>query len=264
VKTLSNYTTQVRTIIENCSVDNLLLKTNERIEIGRSFIFDFDYPIWNEEYRKTLETKIIKHYYTKEIGLETVGLWKFYLEERLNLIMPYYNNLYATTVKDYDYLTNVSVIETLQNTKTSNNSSETNITDNSTNTTDSTQADSGGGTTTSTDNNSSNNIKSDTPQANYNGLDYASELNKNTETKNNTTNINNNNTTTVNKTDELTATKKATNTDNTTASDNYTKTNKGNSGSKSFTELLIEYRDSLINIDSMIIDELKDLFMTIY
>jgi hypothetical protein len=252
VKTLSNYTTQVRNIIENCSVDNLTLSNNEKIEIGRSFIFDFPYPIWNENYKKDLETKIIKHYYTKEIGLETVGLWKFYLEERLNLIMPYYNNIYATTIKDYDYLTNINTTETFENDKTTHDIGTID------NTVDLTKTDTGGGTQTVNGTDTSKSLESDAPQANYAGLDYASKLNDTTDTKNDTVTTDNNNTTTN------TGTNNTTNDNTSTTNDNYTKTNKGNSGSKSFTELILEYRESLINIDSMIIDELKDLFMSIY
>jgi hypothetical protein len=264
VTTLSNYTTQVRNIVENCSVDNLDLSNNERIEIGRKFIFDFEYPIWTEEYRKILETKIIKHFYTKEIGLETVGLWKFYLEERLNLIMPIYNKLYATTIKDYDYLTNFKTDESMINNKTNTKTSDSNLSDTTTNATESTQSDTGDGTQTIDETGSSKLIKSDTPQANYNGLDYASELNDNTDSRNNTVTTNNNNTTTVNKSDEINSTKHITNTDTITDTESYSKTTQGNNGSKSFTNLIIEYRESLINIDKMIIDELQDLFMSIY
>lgn len=59
--------------------------------------FDFglkDYPIWNESYRNTLNQKILNHYYENEIGFETASLFKFYLNNKLNEIMPYYNNLY--------------------------------------------------------------------------------------------------------------------------------------------------------------------------
>lgn len=64
------------------------------ISLVRSKIFSFKYPIFNEEYREILETKIINHYFTREIGLETVSLWKHFLKTRMNEIMPYYNKLY--------------------------------------------------------------------------------------------------------------------------------------------------------------------------
>ena len=49
--------------------------------------FDFkmtDYPIFDENYREVLETKILKHFYFREIGFETFALWKFKLNEKLN------------------------------------------------------------------------------------------------------------------------------------------------------------------------------------
>lgn len=59
--------------------------------------FDFgltDYPIFNESYRSILNQKILNHYYENEIGFETPNLFKFYLNNKLNEIMPYYNKLY--------------------------------------------------------------------------------------------------------------------------------------------------------------------------
>lgn len=61
-----------------------------------------DYPIWDESYRNVLNTKIKNHYYFKEIGQETPARFKFYLDTKLNEIMPYYNELYLTTLKKYD------------------------------------------------------------------------------------------------------------------------------------------------------------------
>lgn len=43
-----------------------------------------------------LETKIIKHYFTREICWDTVGRWLLELDSRFNVIMPYYNKLYES------------------------------------------------------------------------------------------------------------------------------------------------------------------------
>lgn len=90
---MSKYTTQVRWIVEYYTPD-FEGTINDRIVAALPHIFNFNFPIYQESYRTILETKIIKHYYMKEIGLETVQLWKLFLEERLNYIMPYYNKLY--------------------------------------------------------------------------------------------------------------------------------------------------------------------------
>lgn len=59
--------------------------------------FDFglqNYPIWNESYRNILNQKILNHYYENEIGFETANLFKFYLNNKMAEIMPYYNKIY--------------------------------------------------------------------------------------------------------------------------------------------------------------------------
>lgn len=53
-----------------------------------------DYPIFDENYRKTLNDNILYFYFEDEIGLETPELFKIYLNKTLERIMPYYNNLY--------------------------------------------------------------------------------------------------------------------------------------------------------------------------
>ena len=81
----------------------------------RTKIFDFDYPLPNddEETKTNLETKIIKHYYMQEIGFETWGRFKLALNERMNLIMPYFNELYKSIKLQGDNpLTNLEITET--------------------------------------------------------------------------------------------------------------------------------------------------------
>ena len=102
---MSKYTTEVRFICENYAglqeskgYDNV----REIIEQARSKIFDFDYPIFDEDYRPVLETKILMHYYTREICEETVGLWKLRLMSRMNDIMPLYNKLYESELIKFD------------------------------------------------------------------------------------------------------------------------------------------------------------------
>ena len=87
---MAKYTTQLRTIIEYNSTPGKPI--TDRIKEAAPKIFDFDFPMWLESYRETLEYKILLHYFSNEIGFETVGLWKLYLNQRLNEIMPYYND----------------------------------------------------------------------------------------------------------------------------------------------------------------------------
>lgn len=102
---MSKYTTELRFICETSagltdsegynSINSILNKCVDKI-------FDFDFPIFDETYRRVLERKILKHYYTREIATETVGLWKHFLDTRLNEIMPYYNKLYESELLDFN------------------------------------------------------------------------------------------------------------------------------------------------------------------
>lgn len=82
------------------------------VENGIRFVFDMDYPIFDEAYRRVLERKILLQYYTREIGQETIALFKLHLANRLNLIMPYYNQLYLSELVKYDPLHNFDYWET--------------------------------------------------------------------------------------------------------------------------------------------------------
>ena len=96
---MSKYTTEVRYICETYSGATESVGFNSIEEIldnSWDKVFDFDFPLFDENYRQALCTKILRHFYTREIGEETVGLWKLRLDTRLNDIMPYYNKLYES------------------------------------------------------------------------------------------------------------------------------------------------------------------------
>lgn len=110
---MATYTTTIRAIVESNSPATLPI--TQRIEHSLPLIFDFDFPIFDESHRTELERKIILHYFNREIGLETYALWKLYLNERLNLEMPYYNELYSTVNNKFDYLINADTIRQTEN-----------------------------------------------------------------------------------------------------------------------------------------------------
>ena len=112
---MSKYTTQVRFICESVSghTDSVGFDdVDSVIEDAIPYIFDFDFPIFDENYREVIETKILRHYYTREIGLETYGLWKLKLQTKLNEIMPYYNKLYQSELYTYNPLYDVDMTTT--------------------------------------------------------------------------------------------------------------------------------------------------------
>lgn len=79
------------------------IELGKLVESGYPLSFG-NYPIFNEEYRQTLEQKIIDHYYFNEIGAETADRFSFYLRRKMREIMPYYNQLYQTTLLEFDPL----------------------------------------------------------------------------------------------------------------------------------------------------------------
>lgn len=95
---MSKYTTELRFIVEQ----GLTSRMADNIEANWPLIYSDiglnDYPIFDEGYRETLNGKIIRHYYTREIGAETVGRWRMFVRDAMFLIMPYYNQLYESEI----------------------------------------------------------------------------------------------------------------------------------------------------------------------
>lgn len=80
------------------------------IDGAREKIFDFTYPVPTDaDFKARFEKKFLMYYFLSEICCETVALWKFWLNEKLNRIMPYYVDKYNSIVdaskifSDVDY-----------------------------------------------------------------------------------------------------------------------------------------------------------------
>lgn len=93
---MSKYTTQLRFPIEQRLKE--LGKENLEENWGDTYAMLglSDYPIFDEAYRSTLNDKIIRRYYFREIGFETMGQFSFMLRRTMHEIMPYYNQLYES------------------------------------------------------------------------------------------------------------------------------------------------------------------------
>lgn len=116
---MGKYTTEVRYICETYagleeSADYLSI--DEVIDNSYLKIFNNDkIPMYKNEtaaHRAGLLKKILLHYYTREIGYETVGLWKLKLNQKMIEIMPYYNQLYESAELEFDPFKNVDVTRT--------------------------------------------------------------------------------------------------------------------------------------------------------
>ena len=195
--------------------------------------------------RAELNNKILSYYRFREIGFETVGRFLFELETALNEIMPYYNQLFYSADQDFNPIYNVDYIRNTQR-----NKSDTNIGSQSSSTNSS-------ATGTSTDN--SKNVTSDTPQnqlgitnEQIDQLDYASEASwgKNSNSTSDTSS----------------STSNASNSVIGNEKEGIVETTKGNFGVTSAQDLITKYRETLLNIEQLIIHDkrIAELFMLIY
>mgnify|MGYP006906248069 CR=1 FL=1 len=230
---MSKYTTQIRWLVETLTPDSPGLSIDQRIDKAAPLIFNFNFPIFEESYRPILEHKILLHYYMREIGQETVALWKLSLNERLNLIMPYYNTLYTALQEKYKIMGDVDLEELYLG-----NRDETGKFTGNTNA----NASDDGSTTGQT-------MASDFPQAAVVGSkDYYSGSTESKADSNNTT-------TSETKTD---------NTNTITSDENHISKKSGLSGLRMRGQILADYSQDLFNIDMRIIKELADLFFLLY
>lgn len=239
--------------------------------------FDFklnEYPIFDENYRETLNNKILNHYFDAEIGFETAPLFRHYLLAKLNEIMPLYNIMYE---KQKDILENifgnVNLTETFES-ENSNNKNGNNSTNNSTlsnRTTNSNSSSNSSSNSNSSGNSNMKNLFQDTPQGeldttSINNQNWATNLTLNENSTSSeiedTTDMTNSINENVTQNDNGNSTSEFS--ENLTGTNNYIKKIIGNNGGKYNIELLKEIQNSIINTDIMVINELQDLFMGIF
>lgn len=218
---MAHYTITIKTLIDNN--------------------FDFkmtDYPIFDENYRNVLNQKILNHYYENEIGFETAPLFRFYLNNKLNEIMPYYNILYEKQLQLLNNIDkNVNLVEDFKGTNT--NKSTTN-----------TESES---TSNSSGTSKNKNLFQDTPQGDLNNIELENQTWATNYTMNNTKNEN-----------EINDNSSSNGTANSNGTNNYLKTIIGNNGGRYNLDILADLQKNLMNIDLLIINELYDLFMGLY
>ena len=195
---MSKYTTELRYLIQS------------GFDLGLN-----DYPIFEESYRSKLNEKILNHYYMREIGFETAGLFKRYLNVKMNEIMPYYNQLYLSAQIEFDPLETYSTNEQYERETTGDNTSQ--------------------------DEGENKSLQNDTPMGSL--QNPFSENYATTSQKTNATN-----------TTKL----------NSSENEKYSRKLSGKNDSKSNSQLLMEYRQSFLNIDMLIIEELDVLFMQLW
>ena len=242
---MSKYTIELRKVIDLIGEDKVLkfftdyeltdyLTTKQIEEIEKA-------GIWTKE---KLAKKIINHYFMNEIGQETIALFKHYAKVSMQEIMEEMLPLIYSASIEYDPLVNVDFTETfdrtLNGTANSTNSQETQ------------------GTATSISSNISNgnSIASDTPNSEILDINNPKYFSNSSASKN-VSDITDNT--------DNSSTSNGTATQNQENIEHYERKQKGNSGSLSTAQKLIEqYRKNIIAIDKQIIDRLNTLFMGIF
>lgn len=68
---------------------------NDIISNVYSQVLPESFPIWETGNIADIKKAILRHYWLREIGMETVGQWKYYLQTRLQEIMPWYVDLHG-------------------------------------------------------------------------------------------------------------------------------------------------------------------------
>lgn len=208
-----------------------LRKVLERgIDIGLN-----DYPIFEESYRPKLNKSITEHFAYREIGFETIDMFGNRFRQRMNLLMPVYNKLFKSTLMEFDPLTTTKIV-----TDSEGKGTETG-TANSTNTSDA---------STGTDSTSkSRSVASDYPQTMLaEGGDYATSASDS-----------------VSESGVQSTTTEAGSQESVQAGERDSQSHTTMEGyTRSPAELVLLYRETLINVDAMLIADLEPLFMQLW
>ena len=211
---MATFTTELKNLF---SEEDLEVAVSEAANAGLD-----SYPIWDASYRNVLNEKIIGRYWNREIGFETVQMFRFQIRRKMGEIMPYYNKLYASMQLDFDPLSTIDIRT---------------IGDNSTN-----SKERGTNTANSVVNSGARSVSSITPQTQLSGNgDYADSMTDNNSETANTSSAN-----TTGESEQYA---------------NLSSHTKGFQGSPA--DLIVKYRESLINVDLMVLDELSTYFMLI-
>ena len=236
---MSKYTYQLRNVIMFTSLNEVKswltdydladYLTSDQLEVvTEAGLFD----------KEKLADRIINHYYMREIGVETIGLFKLRIKTKLDLLMERYAPLIYTNSIEYDILVNEDYTETF-NRSTSGTDSNTNTSTGSNSTTSS-----GSGLT----------VSSDTPQGQISKAtilagQYATSTSAGENTNNTST------------TDSVTNNSNGSN----SGTEQFTRRVKGNRGiSATYQAMIKQYRENILTIYNDIINDLNDLFMGIW
>lgn len=200
-------------------------------------LFDENFPFYEPSLREHFVKKFYDRYRFREIGAETIYRFKLMLNGRLNLIMPYYTQLYQTELesKKCNFMLNKDLKETFVREITGQNNVESTSSTN----------------TTGESNSTSEGRFLDTPSSKVTDEELEGYLTNAQKDK-------------VNGRTTANGTSTNTSLGNNNQRETTDLVSQGNIGITSSGQLLEDWRKILINIDMMILDELKDLFFGLY
>lgn len=257
---MASYTMELREYIEMWSQDVEEMSIKDRIEIGRPKLFNFEYPIFDSNYKAVFETNFIRNFYMREIGSETEELFKFRLESWLRINMPYFNKLFESELISFDPLMN-SKMDT-DFTKSKNTDGTVDSTTNKDATITNNQTVNG---TTNVDtfnrlleNNTPDSRLAITTADGSGVIEYASQINEN-DAKTSGINTNDIDASTVDNTDIIGNT-----VTDITELETFVQSRVGKIGSQTYSKMMTEYRQSLIRVENKIFAEMQQLFMLVY
>lgn len=272
---MSTFTTKIKDYLDSFSYGQSGLTLGQKIDIGIPHLFDFNIDWYGDTASfDDFKIKFVDRYYMEEIGFETIAQFKLALKSRLELNMPYYKQLYDSSLLDIKpfltYLHEFQESQTETNNSSVNSTSENNTTENNTSsaTGKTTNEGSNTETTSNTGNSKNQQIDSDNPQVNFSGTDYASSMTRgqsDTTQNGNSTNTTNSE---INSTDNSSS-QNSINNNNTTntnnsgnSSINRTYKDSGFNGNQS--EMILKYRKTFVNINNELVKLCEDLFMGIW
>ena len=202
--------------------------TDEKLHLSAQY-----YPIFDENYRTKLNEKIVAHYAL------------FYLGRTMREQMDYFNQLYVSAQRKFDPFVTSDIRQEMDSTSTNESSGKSSGTQSNESTANS--------TSDTTADNSSMTFNSEFPQTRIDDFrKYATTASQTDSTGNTHTSTQQDSTATATSTS---------NTDYAHSSDkgNSVSHTLGTSGSQS--QLLLDWRNTMLNIDMMVINSLENLFM---
>lgn len=222
------------------------MELRELVENGYE-IFDFDYPFYEPYQKSRFEENFINFYYFYEIGAETVTRWKHMLKTELNILFTKYEQLYYTILRsqNIDFMLNKDLKESWTR-ELDTVGKEYNYT-----------------TNLGTENLETNTTLQNTQDYKSSNLDNglaSTNLDSLTELSNTTENSNTDNSGMVTKNY---STQGNVNQDE-NQKEKYSLISQGNIGTTSSAQLLRDWRSVLIDLQEMLIKDLRCLFMYVY